>query len=287
MQVLQDMMQDRFDKMSASCQSSDAGRQAAWSQLERLGLEAHLIRKQVDQIPEGLNPSLASQRALDQLSLALPTCDTDPLRSGGAIALLGPTGVGKTTTAAKLAARHILKYGQGSVQFVGTDEYRIGAQEQLAAFGRILGAPLHRIHDGDDLRDILRARQDQELVLVDTAGIGGRDLGLHQQFEVLRGQRGLRRALCLSAATGSRDLKAQARRFAAANLDALILTKMDETTNLGSALSFVASQRLAVVYTTDGQQVPEDLHWARAEELVARAIDHLDIENEEAMRACA
>lgn len=286
MQGMQQMLQDRLDKVTSGCQSSCPGQQIAHSLLSRMGLGSGLVDRLVAGLETGLSTSVAVRMALKAMAQKLPVMPQDIAQDGGAIALLGPTGVGKTTTAAKLAARHILRFGQGSVQFVGTDEYRIGAQEQLAAYGRILGAPLHRIQAADELADILQSRQPQELILVDTAGVGGRDLSLHQQFDCLAGQRNLHRALCLPAATAPQDLRLQARRFAATRPDCLILTKLDETRQLGSALGFVMAQGLPLAYTTDGQQVPEDLHCAVAHELVYRAHNQLDNVQEE-HRACA
>ncbi|MGJ8669740.1 MAG: flagellar biosynthesis protein FlhF [Oceanococcus sp.] len=290
MDSLQTMLQSRIDLGPTECRSSCSGRQAAHTLLIKMGIAGSLADEIIDRIDAGLSASAARQTALRLLSQRIPAPSGDVLSEGGAIALLGPTGVGKTTTAAKLAARHVLKYGQGSVQFIGTDEYRIGAQEQLAAYARILSAPVIRIQAAKELSDVLRSRQPNELILIDTAGIGGRDLSLHQQFDCLRHQPGLKRALCLSAATNVADLSLQARRFAAAAPNCLVMTKLDETSQLGKALSFVAGQKLPLIYTSDGQQVPEDLHQAQAAQLIDRLLDALRSgahAQQESMRACA
>lgn len=288
LEAMQELLHNRLDAVAGQCRSSCPGHQAAFALLTRLGIGASKAEHMLAALPAGLKSDAARQAGLQALATALPVGKQDMLRDGGAIALLGPTGVGKTTTAAKLAARHILRFGQGSVQFVGTDEFRIGAQEQLAAFSRILGAPLHRIQAADELGDILAARQPEELIVIDTAGVGGRDLKLHQQFTCLLPQQRMHRALCLSASTGAADLAMQARRFEAARPNCLILTKLDETRQLGQALNFLISQALPVAYATDGQQVPEDLHTARAHDLVARALDQCRRAGQpENLRACA
>lgn len=288
LEAMQELLQNRLDAVAGQCRSSCPGHQAAFALLTRLGIGASKAEKLLATVPSGLKSDGARQAGLQALAAALPVGQHEMLHDGGAIALLGPTGVGKTTTAAKLAARHILRFGQGSVQFVGTDEFRIGAQEQLAAFSRILGAPLHRIQAADELGDILAARQPQELIVIDTAGVGGRDLKLHQQFACLLPQQRMHRALCLSASTGAADLAMQARRFEAARPNCLILTKLDETRQLGQMLNFLLSQALPVAYATDGQQVPEDLHIARAHDLVARALEQCRRAGQpENLRACA
>ena len=126
------------------------------------------------------------------------------------------------------------------------------------------------------------------MIVIDTAGVGGRDLKLHQQFACLLPQQRIHRALCLSASTAPMDLLMQARRFDAARPNCLILTKLDETRQLGQALSFIAGQALPLAYATDGQQVPEDLHVARGHDLVARALDQCRRAGQpENLRACA
>lgn len=288
LEAMQELLQNRLDAVAGTCRSNCPGHQAAYALLTRMGIAASRVDELLKTLPSGLNVDAARQAGLQALASALPIGRQELLHDGGAVALMGPTGVGKTTTAAKLAARHILRFGQGSVQFVGTDEFRIGAQEQLAAFSRILGAPLHRIQAADELGDILDARQSQELIVIDTAGVGGRDLKLHQQFACLLPQQRIHRALCLSASTAPMDLLMQARRFDAARPNCLILTKLDETRQLGQALSFIAGQALPLAYATDGQQVPEDLHVARGHDLVARALDQCRRAGQpENLRACA
>lgn len=289
MEAMRELIESRLDSAPASYQSPSAGRRNAHALLSGLGLRSAQAGRLAEAVDARLDPAQARQQVLALMAQQLPVGRLDLLSQGGALALIGPTGVGKTTTAAKLAARHILKFGQGSVQLVGTDEYRIGAQEQLAAYARILGAPLHRVGGATELADILAGRQSEELILIDTAGVGGRDLALHQQFELLLPQSRLHRALCLSAATGVHDLAMQARRFAAARPNCLILTKLDETLRLGEALGFLMEQRLPLAYTSDGQQVPEDLHLPRAADLVSSALEQRrqSVKIMEAHRACA
>ncbi len=288
-EAMREMLETRLDAVSPAYHGRSPARRAAFSLLAGIGLRPAQAARLAETLDEGLTEEQARSGGLSLLGRELPLGRKDLLAAGGALALIGPTGVGKTTTAAKLAARHILKFGQGSVQLVGTDEFRIGAQEQLAAYARILGAPLHRIHSATELEDLLRSRQPDELILIDTAGVGGRDLVLHQQFDMLRPQSQVHRALCLSAATDAADMAMHAKRFSAVRPNCMILTKLDETGQLGRILSYVLDQSLPLAYSTDGQQVPEDLQVPKAADLIGRVLDQRRSRTaaKDGLRACA
>ncbi len=286
-EAMREMLESRLDAVSTQYHSRSPGRRSAHALLGSLGIRAVHAHRLAEALDPTLDGPKARRQIVNLLAQQLPLGRRELMSRGGALALVGPTGVGKTTTVAKLAARHILQFGQGSVQLVSTDEYRIGAREQLAAFGRILGAPLHRIGRADELDDLLGSRQKDELILVDTAGMGGRDGMLQPQFQLLSRRNGLFRALCLSAATSVPDLVLQARRFADARPNCLILTKLDETGQIGPVLSYLLEQPLPLAYVSDGQQVPEDLHMPRAADLIGRALEARKLKTGEGLRACA
>ena len=286
-EAMREMLESRLDAVSSQYYSKSGGRRAAHALLTSIGIRHADAGRLAESISGAMSPAQARKAVLTLLAKELPLGRKALLSQGGALALVGPTGVGKTTTAAKLAARHILEFGQGSVQLVTTDEYRIGAREQLMAYSRILGAPLHRVGQADELDDLIQSRQKDELILIDTAGMGGRDRMLQQQFQLLTRRSGLLRALCLSAPTSAADLNFQVRRFAMVRPNCLILTKLDETSQLGHVLGWLIDQKLPLAYVSDGQQVPEDLHVPRAADLISRALDARKLKTREDTRACA
>jgi len=259
----------------------------AWSDLSRRDpLRAKLTRCLLEL---GLSPTVCEQvtgaasehkdfnnawrHALAILSHSLPVESTDILDQGGVVALVGATGVGKTTTIAKLAARYALKHGSARVAMVTTDGYRIAAHEQLRTYGRILDIPVRIANTHAELVEALKLLSDRDLVLVDTAGMSQRDMRLSQQFQMIKDSTpGIKTYLVLSATTHRAGLREIARAFGEINLDGCILTKLDETTSLGGALSAVMEHSLPVIYVGDGQRVPEDIHIARGHSLINRAV---------------
>jgi len=214
---------------------------------------------------------LAWQAGQDILSRQIPLAEDNLLDYGGVVALVGPTGVGKTTTIAKLAARFRLKHGPRQIALITTDNYRIGAHEQLSTYGRILDVPVRAASSIEDLRQLLSGFYDKRLVLIDTAGIGQRDRRLAEQV-ALFGRAGMpiKSYLVMSAASQLRVMQETVDAFSGFSPDACILTKLDETGQLGSAVSAVVENRLPVAFLCDGQQVPEDLHVARTHLLLNR-----------------
>lgn len=241
--------------------------------LSELGLTTALCRELAEQVGEANDEDQAWRRALGLLAHYLPVTDDDILSRGGVIALVGSTGVGKTTTVAKLAARFALRHGQRSVALITTDSYRIGAHEQLFTYGRILGVPVQVASSHDELQTALRSLGDKRLVLIDTAGMSQRDLRLTEQFATLLDSGfPLQTYLVMSATTQAGVLEETLQRFGRIALSGCILTKLDEAASLGGLLSVVAKHRMPLAYVGDGQRVPEDLHPARAHNLVNRAV---------------
>jgi flagellar biosynthesis protein FlhF len=241
--------------------------------LKETGLSPVLARQIASQVSEGKQFDAAWREALAILAHRVQVTDDDILDQGGIISLVGPTGVGKTTTIAKLAARCVLRHGARHVALVTADNFRIGAHEQLRSYGRILGIPVQTAANGHELRDALHAFRDKRLVLIDTAGMGQRDQRLAEQFKMLQiDGYAIKNYLVLSATTQLAGLLEVAQAYQDIPLKACILTKLDEATSLGGPLSVVIQQHLAVAYVSDGQRVPEDLRPARAHNLISLSV---------------
>jgi flagellar biosynthesis protein FlhF len=193
----------------------------------------------------------------------LPVVDDLGGLTGGIIAVVGPTGAGKTTTIAKLAARWCLQHGSQDLALVSTDSYRIGARDQLMTYARILGAPMHAANSGRDLARVLDRLKSKKLILIDTAGMGPRDARLSEQLSALQlGASRARVLLALPAQGEGHALEEIVQAFAPLTPVACILTKVDEAASLGAVLSTTLRHRLKIAYVCDGQRVPEDLHAA-------------------------
>jgi flagellar biosynthesis protein FlhF len=193
----------------------------------------------------------------------LPVVEDLATVSGGIMAVVGPTGAGKTTTIAKLAARWCMRHGSQDLALVSTDGYRIGAREQLMTYARILGAPMHAADSGKDLARVLERLKSKKLILIDTAGMGPRDVRLSEQLAALQlGASRARVLLALPAQGEGHALDEIVEAFAPLNPVACILTKVDEAASLGAVISTTLRHRLKIAYVCDGQRVPEDLHAA-------------------------
>jgi len=202
---------------------------------------------------------------------SIPVIDTDILENGGVVALIGPTGVGKTTSIAKIAARFRMRHGADQLALITTDNYRIGAHEQLSNFARILDVPMRVASSHDELKEALSEFVDKRLVLIDTAGMSQRDLRMTEQFKLLNDQAfNIESYLVISATTESRAMREALNTFKEIKPAGCILTKLDETDCPGSALSAIIEQQIAISFVTDGQRVPEDLHYPDTEQLMAR-----------------
>lgn len=245
-------------------------------EMTRIGIESDVARGLVDELPEQINAEQARYLPLGMLSRRLAVSGRGLEDNAPTVtALVGPTGVGKTTTIAKLAARAVMRHGADQVALVSTDHYRIGAAAQLEHYGRLLGVRVYPAYDGESLRKVLDMLRGQHTVLIDTAGVAGTDPRLNQQLDILADANELRATLVLAANTHAQSLDDSVRAYLPLKPHSVILTKLDEAPNLGGALSMLIRHRLPLDYTTDGQRVPEDIAAADARVLVCRAAQSL------------
>ena len=216
----------------------------------------------------------AKQKAMDALAAKIPISGDDLIDDQGVIALVGPTGVGKTTTIAKLASNIRLKYGPNQLALVSIDNFRLGAHEQLNTYGRILGIPVRTASSPGELRRIMKGFRNKRLVLVDTAGMGQHDHRLARQRSFLHDlQLPIKTYLLMSAASQLSVLKEVVNAFRGFQPKACILTKLDEATSLGPALSLIIEQRLPLSFITDGQNVPDDIYPANRDLMIKRSFE--------------
>lgn len=265
--------------------------QFSWAETGRVQpLYASLLKQLMtlgigSRLSQGIAKKLASRglnkhswlESLNYLSELVPINNEDIITHGGTVALIGPTGVGKTTTIAKLAARFALKHGRRGVTLITTDNYRIGAHEQLRSYGRILGIPVHIASDSRELETLLKRANEvsteNRLTLIDTAGMSQRDIRLSEQITMLNiNGMDIKKYLVLSA-TGQMNLQDDViRGFAGISLDGCVVTKIDEAASLGEIISVLIQHKLPVSFVCDGQKVPDNLHRARGKLLVKEAV---------------
>ncbi len=248
-------------------------RAGVFRQLNELGIGQRLAQRVADQTPETLDARTAWQYALDSLAEDLCPASHDLLGEGGVYALLGPTGVGKTTTIAKLAARFALRHGAENVALLTTDNFRVGAHQQLSTFARIMGIPMQVVEGGEALADALEQFSERRLVLIDTAGMSQRDIRLSQQVAMISASSPrVKCYLVLSATSQSQVLEETVHAFQKVAIDGTVVTKLDESASLGGVISSIILNRLPVAFVTEGQRVPEDIAPARAQSLLSRAV---------------
>ena len=237
------------------------------------GFSATLAREMLEALPKGdAEQAQAWMRNTLMKRLNVMQNETDLLDGGGVFALMGPTGAGKTTTTAKLAARFLVRHGADKLALLTTDSYRIGGHEQLRIYGRILGVTVHAVRDAADLRLALSELRNKHTVLIDTVGMSQRDQAVAEQVEMLcQAGKPIKRLLLLNATSHGDTLNEVVQAYRTHGLDGCILSKVDEAASLGPALDCAIRHELSVHYLATGQRVPEDLHLANRQYLIHRA----------------
>ena len=254
-------------------QSRQPQQASLWRRLQRLGLSAELSRQMLERVARINDPRQAWRLLLAHLAHAIRIPEQEVIEEGGLVALVGPAGMGKTTTLAKLAARHVLKHGPQGLALVGMDSFRIGAHEQLKTLGRILNVPVLQVDPGQSLSQVLAPLARKKLVLIDTAGLPANDPALRLQLEALA-NRGLKvkNFLVMAATSQGQVLKAAYHGYKRCGLAGCIISKVDEAACLGEVLELAIGQQLPVAYLTDGPRIPDDLQLPKSHQLVSRAV---------------
>ncbi|GGC04012.1 flagellar biosynthesis regulator FlhF [Oxalicibacterium flavum] len=255
-------------------QKKEPARASVLREMLAAGFSASLSRYMTERMPSGLSHKRGMDWVKSVLERNLTTIgnENEILEKGGVYALVGPTGVGKTTTTAKLAARCVMRHGPGKLALITTDGYRIGGYEQLRIYGKILGVMVHSVKDEADLRIALEELKGKHTILIDTVGVGQRDQMVAEQIAMLSGSgTEIKRLLCLNATSNGETLNEVARNYMGDGLAGCILTKLDEAATIGNAVDVAIRQKLNLYYVANGQRVPEDLHVANKAYLVDRA----------------
>ena len=246
-------------------------------ELLSMGFSVGLARQLTEAIPADLDVEhgLAWARRFLSGELAVMRSEDELLKDGGVYALIGPTGVGKTTTTAKLAARFVMRYGPGKLALITTDSYRIGAHEQLRIYGQILGVMVHSVKDEQALQIALDDLKSKHTILIDTVGMSQRDQMVAEHIAMLSDTPvPVKRLLCLSSTSTIETLNEVVEAYRGSGLDGCIITKIDEAATLSNVLDVVVRHKLRLCYMATGQRVPEDLQLADATTLVDRAFQH-------------
>ena len=275
LRAMKGMIEERFGALAFMEKLQRQPAQARLTQkLLDSGFSPALVRKLVEGLPAQTTEEADSQAwAANVLSRNVQTAEQQPALEdqGGVFAMIGSTGVGKTTTTAKIAAAFATKYGASQLGLITLDAYRIGAHEQLRAYGRILGVPVHTAHDRASLEDLLELLAGKKMVLIDTAGTAQRDSRTAELLDMLA-HKSIKRILVVNAAQQGETIEDVVGAWRGAEAQGVILSKLDEAVKLAPALDTVIRHKLRVLGVTNGQRVPEDWHRLSSQALVQRAL---------------
>ncbi|MET3108474.1 flagellar biosynthesis protein FlhF [Oxalobacteraceae bacterium GrIS 2.11] len=273
LRAMRGMMEEQLSEISwGNTQRKEPHKAQLLREMLSTGFSPSLSRYLIENLPKttDVNQGLNWIKAILTKNLNAISCDSDMLESGGVFALVGPTGVGKTTTTAKLAARCVMRHGASKLALITTDGYRIGGYEQLRIYGKILGVMVHAVKDAADLRIALSELKNKHTVLIDTVGMSQRDRLVSEQVAMLSGAN-VNKLLCLNATSNGETLTEVIRSYQGSGLSGCIITKMDEAAHIGSVLDAIIRHKLTMFYLANGQRVPEDLHVANKQYLVDHA----------------
>lgn len=239
------------------------------------GFSAALSRQLAEKMPaqQDAEKAMAWIRAILGKNLNTIENENEVLDRGGIFALIGPTGVGKTTTTAKLAARYVMKHGTQNLGLITTDAYRVGGHEQLRIYGKILGVMVYAVKDAADLKIALNELKHKHTILIDTVGVSQRDRMVAEQIAMLSNtQAPIKKLLCLNATSTGETLTDVISAYKGKGLDGCIITKMDEAATIGNTLDVIIREKLKLYYVANGQRVPEDIHLANKQLLIHHAL---------------
>ncbi len=265
------LIEQRFGALAFMEKLQRQPRQAQLAQrLLDAGFSPGLIRRLVDGLPDDVDEQAWAATVLER---NLQTAEREAAleEQGGIYALIGTTGVGKTTSTAKLAAAFAAKHGAANLGLVTLDAYRVGAHEQLRTYGRILGVPVHTAHDRASLEDLLELLAGKRMVLIDTAGMAQRDSRTRELLEMVQ-HSAIKRLLVINASAQGETIEDQLAAYAAQSCSGVVLSKLDEAVKLGPALDSMVRHKLKLVAVANGQRVPEDWHRLSANALMQRAL---------------
>jgi flagellar biosynthesis protein FlhF len=273
------MIEERFGALAFMEKLQRQPAQARLTQrLLEVGFSPALVRKLVEGCPAHLaddktGSSDENQWAANVLARNLLTDEALPAleEQGGVFAMIGSTGVGKTTTTAKIAAAFATRHGAGQLGLITLDAYRVGAHEQLRAYGRILGVPVHTAHDRASLEDLLELLSAKKMVLIDTAGMAQRDTRTRELLDMLA-HASVKKILVVNAAQQGETIDDVVGAWRASECQGVVLSKIDEAVKLGPALDTMIRHKLRIIGVANGQRVPEDWHRLSAQALVQRAM---------------
>ena len=279
-------MQDEIHSLRKLLEQQMSG--LAWGQIGRshpvwagllrryalMGVSPVIAKSLVEQIPKNMDIEKAWRMSLAFFSYRITTLNDDILTPGNVLTFLGSSGVGKTTTIAKLATKLAMQGKVDNIVFATTDSYRIGGRDHLRSYANILGLPVYTLHNSVEIKQFIDKYQRENIIFIDTAGLNPRDQNYQEQLEIISGEsHRIKTCQVLSANTPPKinSVLAQQNNATEIQPDFAILTKLDEADSIGRLLSFVAEKAIPVAYVSEGQKVPDDLHKAEAHKLISNA----------------
>lgn len=282
--TMRDMIASQLTEISwNNIQQRDPEKSRLLSSLLSAGFSASLARQLAEHSPKTDNHAEALKWVQGILGKNIHTVQNEEevLDQGGVFALIGPTGVGKTTTTAKLAARYVMKHGTANLGLITTDAYRIGGHEQLRIYGKILGVMVHAVKDEADLKIALNELKNKHTILIDTVGVSQRDRMVAEQISMLtNANQNIKKLICLNATSTGETLTDVINAYKGRGLDGCIVTKLDEAATIGNTLDVIIREKLKLFYVANGQRVPEDIHLANKDYLIRQAIKLGESKNE-------